>query len=82
MSLSEGCRTLQNAKLMRRDHWTIKLFVANAQQGCKKGVEKKRHKLTVRDLRQIKIKSIFQNCNLISFMDRWMRVTLDGPDGQ
>ncbi len=40
-SLSEGCSTLEIAKIMGRDHRTIKCFVANCQQGCKKRVERK-----------------------------------------
>ncbi|KAA8586919.1 hypothetical protein FQN60_000755, partial [Etheostoma spectabile] len=34
--LSEGCSTLEVAKILRRDHRTIKRFVANSQQGRKK----------------------------------------------
>ena len=73
-SLSEGCSTLEIAKILGRDHRTIKRFVANSQQCRKKRGEKKRRKLTAKDLRRIKHKAtrnplsssavIFQNCNL------------------
>lgn len=73
-SLSEGCSTLEIAKILGRDHRTIKRFVANCQQGCKKRVEKKAAKLTAKDLRRITRQTsrnplstsavIFQNCNL------------------
>lgn len=73
-SLSEGCSTLEISKILGRDHRTIKRFAANSQQGRKKRVEKKRRKLTAKDLRRIKRESarnplsssavIFQNCNL------------------
>ncbi|KAA8595950.1 hypothetical protein FQN60_011241, partial [Etheostoma spectabile] len=71
--LSEGCCTLKVAKILWRDHQTINHFVANSQHGCKK-LEKKRRRLTARDLRRIKREvtrnpftssaAIFQNCNL------------------
>lgn len=32
-SLSEGCSTLEIAKVLGRDHRTIKHFVANSPQG-------------------------------------------------
>ena len=73
-SLSEGCNTLEIAKILGCDHRTIKRFVANSQQGRKKRVEKKRRKLTAKDLRRIKREAtrnplssssvIFQNCDL------------------
>jgi len=72
--LSEGCSTLEIAKILGHDHRTIKCFVANSQQSHKKRVEKKRRKLTAKDLRRIKREAIrnplsssaviFQNCNL------------------
>ncbi|KAL7837224.1 hypothetical protein SRHO_G00269350 [Serrasalmus rhombeus] len=73
-SLSEGCSTLEIAKILGRDHRTIKRFVANSQQGRKKRAEKKKRKITAKDLRRIKREAtrnplsstsvIFQNCNL------------------
>ena len=73
-SLSEGCSTLEIAKILGRDHRTIKRFVANTQKSRKKRVEKKPRKLTAKDLRRIKREAtrnplsssavIFQNCNL------------------
>jgi len=41
-SLSEGCSTLEIAKILGRDHRTIKRFVAKPQQSRKKRVEKKK----------------------------------------
>ena len=70
----EGRSTLEIAKILGRDHRTIKRFVANSQQGRKKRVEKKRRTLIAKDLRRIKREAtrnpfsssavIFQNCNL------------------
>ena len=66
-------------KIFGRDHRTIKRFVANSgargkSESHKKRVEKKRRKLTAKDLRRIKREAtrnllsssavIFQNCNL------------------
>lgn len=59
---SEGCSTLQIAKLLRCDHWTIKSFILNTQHDLKKCMEKKRHKLTSNPLASSA--TIFQNCNL------------------
>ena len=52
--LSDGCNTLEIAKLLRRNHRTIKRFVAYSWQGCKKHMEKKRRKVTVKNLSRIK----------------------------
>lgn len=41
-SLSEGCSTLEIAKILGHGHRTIIYFVANSQQGRKKRVEKKK----------------------------------------
>lgn len=72
--LSEGCNSLEIAKILGRDHRTIKRFAANSQQGRKKRAEKGRRKLTANDLRRIKREAsrkplssssaIFRNCNL------------------
>ena len=72
--LSEGCSSLEIAKLLTRDHHTIKRFMANSQQGCKKRVEKRRRKITPHELRRIKHEAarkpsatscaIFQNCDM------------------
>lgn len=52
--LAEGCSTLKIAKLLKRDHRTIKRFIQNSQQGRKKRVEKPRRKITARELRKVK----------------------------
>lgn len=72
--LAEGCSTLKIAKLLRRDHRTIKRFIQNSQQGRKKRVEKPRRKITAHELRKIKRETakmpfatslaIFQSCNI------------------
>ena len=72
--LAEGCGTLEIAKSLKRDHRTIKLFIANSQQGRKKRVEKKRRKINAHDLQKIKCEAskqpfasssaIFQSCNI------------------
>lgn len=72
--LAEGCSSLEIAKLLKRDHRTIKRFMANSQQGRKKRVERKRHKITAHELRKIKREAakmplatslaIFQSCNV------------------
>ena len=72
--LSEGCSTLEIAKILGRDHRTIKRFVANSQQGRKKRISKKSRKLTAKDLRRNKREAtrnplsssaaIFRNGNL------------------
>ena len=64
--------TLERSKILGHDHKTIKLLVANSQLGHR--IEKKRCKLTAKDLRRIKREAtrkslsssavIFQNCNL------------------
>uniref|UniRef100_A0A3Q3LHN4 Tc1-like transposase DDE domain-containing protein n=1 Tax=Mastacembelus armatus TaxID=205130 RepID=A0A3Q3LHN4_9TELE len=73
-NLSEGCSTLEIAKILGCDHRTIKHFVANPQKGHKKRVERKRCQLTAKDLRRLKCEGtrnplsssavLFQNCNL------------------
>lgn len=72
--LAEGCSSLEIAKLLKRDHRTIKRFVTNSQQGRRKRVEKKRRKITAHELRKIKREvakmpfatssTIFQSCNV------------------
>lgn len=72
--LSEGYKTIEIAKMVSRDHCTIKRFVSVSLQGRQKNVEKKIRKLTTRDLRRIKQEVsrnplasraiIFKNCNL------------------
>ena len=72
--LSEGCSSVEIAKLLKRDHRTIKRFLANSQQGRKKRVEKRRRKITPHELRRIKreaarkplatSRAIFQSCNM------------------
>lgn len=52
--LAEGCSSLKIAKLLKRDHRTIKRFIQNSQQGRKKRVEKPRRKITARELRKVK----------------------------
>ncbi|CAJ0951401.1 unnamed protein product [Ranitomeya imitator] len=72
--LAEGGSSLEIAKLLKRDHRTIKRFMANSQQGRKKRVGQKRHKITAHELRKIKREAakmpfvtsfaIFQSCNI------------------
>ncbi|KAJ1197141.1 hypothetical protein NDU88_001003 [Pleurodeles waltl] len=72
--LAEGCSTLKIAKLLKRDHRTIKRFIQNSQQGRKKRVEKPRRKITAHELRKVKRAAatmplatslaIFQSCNI------------------
>ncbi|CAJ0926660.1 unnamed protein product [Ranitomeya imitator] len=72
--LAEGCSSLEIAKLLKRDHRTIKHFMANSQQVRKKHVNQKRCKITAHELRKIKREAakmpfatsvaIFQNCNV------------------
>ncbi|CAJ0928030.1 unnamed protein product [Ranitomeya imitator] len=72
--LAEGCSSLEIAKLLKRDHRTIKRFMANSQQGRKKRVGQKRRKITAHELRKIKREAakmpfatsfaIFQSCNV------------------
>ncbi|KAJ1120314.1 hypothetical protein NDU88_008488 [Pleurodeles waltl] len=72
--LAEGCSTLKIAKLLKRDHRTIKLFIQNSQQGRKKRVEKPWRKKTAHELRKVKRAAatmplatslaIFQSCNI------------------
>ncbi|KAI5618156.1 nuclear receptor ROR-alpha, partial [Silurus asotus] len=74
MSRDEGCSSLKIAKLLKRDHRTIKRFIQNSQQGRKKRVEKPRRKITARELRKVKRAAakmplatslaIFQSCNI------------------
>ena len=52
--LAEGMSTHQIARLLSRDHRTIKKFVADSQHGRKKRTEKKFRKLSARDLRKLK----------------------------
>uniref|UniRef100_A0AAY4C701 Oxysterol-binding protein n=1 Tax=Denticeps clupeoides TaxID=299321 RepID=A0AAY4C701_9TELE len=69
--LAEGCSTLKIAKLLKRDHQTIKRFIQNSQQGH---VEKPRCKITAHELRKVKRAAakmplatslaIFQSCNI------------------
>ncbi|KAI3371517.1 hypothetical protein L3Q82_024104 [Scortum barcoo] len=68
-TLSEGCSTLEIAKILGRHHRTIKCFVANTQKGCKKRVYERNVKLpgTKREATRNPLSSsavIFQNCNL------------------
>lgn len=72
--IAEGCSSLKIAKLLKRDHRTIKRFIQNSQQGHKKRVEKPRRKITARELRKVKRAAakmplatslaIFQSCNI------------------
>ncbi|CAJ0916742.1 unnamed protein product [Ranitomeya imitator] len=72
--LAAGCSSLEIAKLLKRDHRTIKRFMANSQQGRKKRVGQKRGKITAHELRKIKHEAakmpfatsfaIFQSCNV------------------
>ncbi|XP_067257989.1 uncharacterized protein [Chanodichthys erythropterus] len=72
--IAEGCSSLKIAKLLKRDHRTIKRFIQNSQQGRKKRVEKPRRKITARELRKVKRAAakmplatslaIFQSCNI------------------
>ncbi|KAJ1179529.1 hypothetical protein NDU88_004763 [Pleurodeles waltl] len=72
--LAEGSSTLKIAKLLKRDHRTIKRFIQNSQQGRKKRVEKPRRKITAHELRKVKRAAatmplatslaIFQSCNI------------------
>ncbi|KAJ1157544.1 hypothetical protein NDU88_010251 [Pleurodeles waltl] len=72
--LAEGCSTLKIAKLLKRDHRTIKRFIQNSQQGRKTRVEKPRRKITAHELRKVKRAAatmplatslaIFQSCNI------------------
>uniref|UniRef100_A0A3P9ASB2 ST8 alpha-N-acetyl-neuraminide alpha-2,8-sialyltransferase 6 n=1 Tax=Maylandia zebra TaxID=106582 RepID=A0A3P9ASB2_9CICH len=72
--LAEGCSSLKIAKLLKRDHRTIKRFIQNSQQGRKKHVEKPRRKITAHELRKVKRAAakmplatslaIFQSCNI------------------
>ncbi|KAA8584625.1 hypothetical protein FQN60_008410, partial [Etheostoma spectabile] len=58
--LSEGCSTLEVAKILRRDHQTIKRFDANSQQGRKKrkcnlpGVSRSTRCSVLRDVAQVR----------------------------
>ncbi|CAJ0965145.1 unnamed protein product [Ranitomeya imitator] len=71
---NKGCSSLEIAKLLKHDHRTIKRFMANSQQGCKKRVVQKRRKITAHELRKIKREAakmpfgtsfaIFQSCNV------------------
>ena len=51
--LSKRSRTLEMAKVLRRDHRTIKKYVAASHRGRKKRVQPKFSKLSDRQLRQI-----------------------------
>ena len=51
--LSKRSRTLEIAKVLRRDHRTIKIYVAASHRGRKKRVQPKFSKLSDRQLRQI-----------------------------
>lgn len=72
--IAEGCSSLKIAKLLKRDHRTIKRFIQNSQQGRKKRAEKPRRKITARELRKVKRAAakmplatslaIFQSCNI------------------
>ncbi|KAL3966685.1 ATP-binding cassette, subfamily B (MDR/TAP), member 8 [Sarotherodon galilaeus] len=72
--LAEGCSSLKIAKLLKRDHGTIKRFIQNSQHGRKKRVEKPRRKITAHELRKVKRAAakmplatslaIFQSCNI------------------
>uniref|UniRef100_A0A668TI68 Ubiquitin-like domain-containing protein n=2 Tax=Oreochromis aureus TaxID=47969 RepID=A0A668TI68_OREAU len=72
--LAEGCSSLKIAKLLKRDHRTIKRFIQNSQQGRKKRVDKPRRKITAHELRKVKRAAakmplatslaIFQSCNI------------------
>ena len=58
--LSKGSRTLEIAKVLRRDHRTIKKYVAASHRGRKKRVQRKFNKLNDRQLRQIIGKLVVQ----------------------
>ncbi|CAJ0917311.1 unnamed protein product [Ranitomeya imitator] len=70
----QGGSSVEIAKLLKRDHQTIKRFMANSQQGRKKRVGQKRCKITAHELRKIKREAakmpfatgfaIFQSCNV------------------
>ncbi|CAJ0950152.1 unnamed protein product [Ranitomeya imitator] len=72
--LAERCNSFEIAKLLKRDHRTIKRFMSNSQQGRKKLVGQKRRKITAHELRKIKREAakmpfattvaIFQCCNV------------------
>ena len=51
--LSKRSRTVEIAKVLRRDHCTIKKYVAASHRGRKKRVQPKFNKLNDRQLRQI-----------------------------
>ena len=71
---SKMIKNLEITEILGRDHRTIKCFVTNSQQGRKTCIEKKRRKLTVKDLRRIIREAtrnplssssvIFHNCHL------------------
>ncbi|CAJ0950984.1 unnamed protein product [Ranitomeya imitator] len=72
--LAEGCSSLEIDKHLKRDHRTIKRFMANSQQSRKKRVGQKRRKITAHELRKMKREvakmpfatnfAIFQSCNV------------------
>ncbi|CAJ0917988.1 unnamed protein product [Ranitomeya imitator] len=72
--LAEGCSRVEIAKYLNCDHRTIKLSMANSQQGRKKRVGQKRRKITAHELRKIKGEAakmplatsfaIFLSCNV------------------
>ena len=57
--LSKGMTTLQIAKVLQRDYWTIKKYVTASQHGRKKRVQPKFRKLNDRQLRQIHRQVVF-----------------------
>lgn len=72
--LSEGNTTNVVAKILQRDHRTIKKFVQNSDSGRKKKTEIKRRKISEKDLRRIKREvvknplatsaTVFKNCGI------------------
>uniref|UniRef100_A0A8C5M6L0 Spermatosis associated 17 n=1 Tax=Leptobrachium leishanense TaxID=445787 RepID=A0A8C5M6L0_9ANUR len=74
LRMATSISTVEEARgELKRQEWS-KVIHDDAQQGCKKRVEKKRCKLTAKELRRIKCEAtrnplsssavIFQNCNL------------------